>query len=602
MIAGPPHTNKIVCSKASCHLIGDRMIMIKTKFFVTLLLLCFTNIKFASADTAIKFDGTSSYASFDVWQPSGPFKIVAWLGEVPTDRKQKAYLLSNSDTKEFVLFTKSSIQIKFGNKFPGIWNKFDFEKTRFLEITVKKGELIASDGVNTFSIKDECIVPTDVSFNWLFRRSNMYSKGALQGLGLIDLKNIKNSRNYGFSSTGEPQFVSSKVDSFFQLHNVTDSDLISGLDVPNPKVSNIDNISQLADLIYERHSGNPMVNSRTNTGNDYAWKGYYWLRTYIRFYEQTKDLKYLDMAIELANKAFNDTDTSRVTHNSYTLESYVRAPKYFLNDRSQAAPGWHRSSEDPSITVLSDGMILNGIMRIVDIIKSEELLGYDEFANTYISKAQEIIESHDSSFSRTKSNAIQGSYYYVNINNEHYGDSGLYKNPLAHNHNLTMATAMVYLDKWSDGLKDYKPKINDIISFFVGNLEYLDNGACVWNYNWDYRGSTKERYEDIDHGHIDVGFFVVAEKEGYFTDLDVMECLAKTAVEHIAIGPGPIPEFVTGEGVSVKSEQIAFSYDWRGLAKFEPSIINRSNNILRHAASNPTWYRQYTALAMSLNK
>ena len=135
---------------------------------------------------------------------------------------------------------------------------------------------------------------------------------------------------------------------------------------------------------------------------------------------------------------------------------------------------------------------------------------------------------------------------------------------------------------------------------FTENLEYQDDGACTWNYNWDRRGPSYEKYEDINHGHIDVGLFIVAYEEGYFNNLDIMNCLAKTAVERIAIGPGPIPQFVTGEGISSKSEQIAFSYDWRELSKFEPSIINRSNNIMRHAVSNITWFRQYAALAMTL--
>ena len=576
------------------------MSMMKIKLLLTLLLIFSFNIKIVSADTAIKFNGANSFASFDAWQPTGPFKIVVWLGETPGDPSKKTYLLSNSDTKEFVLFNQSSVQIKLGDKYPGIWNKLNFYQTRFLEITVKNGELIASDGLKSFSVKKDFIDPTDVSFNWLFRRSNKFSEGSLQGLGLIDLNNFENSRNFGVSATGEPQLISAKEDSFFEFHNITPADLISGLEVPNPNVSDVDNISDLADMISTKYPGNPMINKISNTGNEYAWNGYYWLRTYLHFYSVTNKIEYLDLAIELANKMLSDTDMTRNRNSFSPTNSYKRAPKLFLNERDKIAPGWERSLNDSSITVLTDGMILNGIMRIVDTIRTENLTDYFTFADFYTSSAQKIVDSHESSYSISKNPAIKGSFYYVNLYNDNYGDSGLYSNPLAHNHNLTMATAMLYLDKWSDRPDFYKPKIMSIIDFFTENLGYHNDGTCTWNYNWDRRGESHERYEDINHGHIDVGFFVVAEREEYFNNLDIMKCLAKTAVERIAIGPGPIPQFVTGEGISQKGEQIAFSYDWRELSKFEPSIISRSNNIMRHAVASPTWFRQYAALAMTL--
>ncbi|TMO79027.1 hypothetical protein CWC16_14100 [Pseudoalteromonas sp. S3776] len=578
------------------------MNMMNIKSLLTLLLILSFNVKTVLADTAIRFNGVDSYASFDVWQPTGPFKIVVWLGEVPSDPSKKTYLLSNSNTKEFVLFNQSSVQMKFGDKYPGIWNKLNFYQTRFLEITVKDGELIASDGVKSVSVKKDYIDPIDISFDWLFRRSNKFSEGALQGLGLIDLNNFENSRNFGVSASGDPQLISVKEDSFFEFHNITPDDLIIGLDVPNPNVSAVNTISELAEMISIKYPGNPLINNTANTGNEYAWNGYYWLRTYLHFYSVTKNLEYLDLAVELANKMLSDTDITRNRNSFSASNNYKRAPKLFLNERDKIAPGWERSLSDSSITVLTDGMILNGIMRIVDIIRTENLTDYFSFADSYTLSAHKIVDSHESSYSDSKNSAIKGSFYYVNLYNENYGDTGLYSNPLAHNHNLTMATAMLYLDKWGDRPDFYKTKIMGIIDFFTENLEFQNDGACTWNYNWDRRGESYERYEDISHGHIDVGFFVVADKEGYLNNVDVMKCLAKTAIERIAIGPGPIPQFVTGDGISQKSEQIAFSYDWRELSKFEPSIINRSNNIMRHAVGRINWFRQYAAIAMTLEK
>ena len=167
MIAGSPHTYILCAVKRHAISLGDRMSMMKIKLILTLVLIFSFNIKTVLADTAIKFNGVNSFASFDVWQPTGPFKIVVWLGETPNDPSKKTYLLSNSNTKEFLLFNQSSVQMKFGDKYLGVWSKLNFYQTRFLEVTVKNGELIASDGLKSVSVKKDFIVPTDVSFNFL---------------------------------------------------------------------------------------------------------------------------------------------------------------------------------------------------------------------------------------------------------------------------------------------------------------------------------------------------------------------------------------------------------------------------------------------------
>ncbi|MFP3398363.1 hypothetical protein SB749_18750, partial [Brevibacterium sp. SIMBA_078] len=108
-------------------------------------------------------------------------------------------------------------------------------------------------------------------------------------------------------------------------------------------------------------------------------------------------------------------------------------------------------------------------------------------------------------------------------------DRGLFNNPLAHNHNFAMATAMIYLDKWLGGVEKYQNIITNISDFFINNLIYLSDGTCEWNYSYDTRGDQYEKYEDVNHGHIDIGFFVVAEQEGYFHNERAMHCFAKTA-------------------------------------------------------------------------
>lgn len=571
--------------------------------FVLRTLLAFAtliNSLFIFADTAIQFNGKDSYADINMWQPTGAFKVVVWLGTVP-DSNEKVILLSNSISKEFISFTANSIQLQFGSDYPGIWNKMHFEDTRFLEITVKKGELTVSDGINIAYMKSPAIRPTSVSYDWLFRRSISYSEGALQALALIDLNDHTNSRNMGFTDNGNASVISQNGDAHLYLHNVTQNDLITGLEVPRPNLPQATNVRELTEKILERYPNRPMIDSNDNNGNEYAWQGNYWIRAYLHFYSVTQDIKYINWAIELANKMLNDTDQERATRQANFINDYTRAPKALLINRDLLAPGWKQPTQGSSVEVLSDGMILNAVMRLVDTIKEQKLIEYDATANNYMSKAVKIIKSHDNSFSVTKNTAINGSYFYVNPNNVYMDDRGLFNNPLAHNHNFAMATAMIYLDKWLGGVEKYQNIITNISDFFINNLIYLSDGTCEWNYSYDTRGDQYEKYEDVNHGHIDIGFFVVAEQEGYFHNERAMHCFAKTATQKIAIGPGPIPEKVTGTGISKYSEQIAFAYDWRGLAKYDQSILARSDNILRNYI-HFSWAREYTALALTLTE
>lgn len=551
-------------------------------------------------DLAVSFNGIDSYAEINRWTPEGEFTVIAWLANIDKDSSVFTPLLSDSQTGNYIAYSNNRVKVYSGNH-TVLSDKIDFTESRYLQIRLANGELQVSNGFSNITTINEEINPSLFSFDWLFRVGNEFYAGALQGLGLIDHATHTNSRNIGFDNNGSPRVISENTESYLNLYKVASTDFIKGLNVPKPQLASVNSVAEMEQAILKRYPSLPMMQSDTNHGNDYAWEGYYWLRTYLHFYEVTGDSKYIDWAVKLANKKMYDTDAMRQLRTGVAQNDYEYAPKEFMNDTSRAAPGWKRPHRGQSVEVLIDGMILNGIMRLVDVIKSDEnLKNYLPIADTYIERAIEIVATFDTSFSTTKRSTVAGSWFYINPTNEYDDDRGIWSNPLAYNHSLTMSTALVYLDKWLGGVDEYQFKIDKITEFFLEYLRFNEDGSCEWDYNYNYHEHLI-KVEDVNHGHIDIGFFVVADREGYFENNEVMNCLAQTAAQNIAIGPGPIPNYVSGEGLGKSTEQIAFSYDWIDLAKYDESIEARAINILR-AYPDMNWYRQYAAAALQLDK
>ncbi len=567
------------------------------KLFIVLFFSLLTSS--VNAGTAIKFNGEDAYIDMEPWTPTGSYRVVAWLGDLSSNSGDRVYLTSSSHNNEFLSYYPASVQHHISGSYPGIWNKFNFAKTRYIEITIDDGQMKVSDGEKESIVYNDNIT-TKVTYDQIFKRANTFSKGALQSIAFIDLENIANSRTIAFSDSGQVNVISSD-DSYAHLVNVNVDDYIYNLDIPHPKVSLVDSAEELGELINKTYPNKPMLMYESflesrDIGRDFAWEGHYWVRTYINLYKATNDIKYINLAVELVDFMLENTDDRRALTLGLDVNSYFTAPKYYINNRNEFAPGWTQTYLNNGLTVLTDGMIVNSVMRLVDIIKTDNIDTYNEVADNYIQRSKVIVDSHNSSWSETKQGVIAGSWYYVNRGNSYYGNSGLYSNPVAYNHSLTMATAMIYLDKWLGGVPEYQHKLKKLEIFFLDNVVFNNDGTCEWNYSWN--SNSPVVVEDVNHGHLDVGYFVIADKEGYLEDDSIPKCMAKTVVEKIAIGPGVIPERVDGSGVSAAGDMFAVSYDYRELSKYEPSISARSDNILRQFVKL-NWHRPFAALSES---
>ncbi|MGX9417590.1 hypothetical protein ACWU4D_09585 [Vibrio sp. WJH972] len=544
-------------------------------------------------NNGIEFDGVNIYAQMTKWVPTGEHRVVAWLE--PTTSTE-GYLVSNSSSGgDYISFTKNTVTVSIDYvKYTA--SGINITNTDFLEVTIKYGSITISDGDNESTTSNSKINPRNISYDRLFRKDNTFSKGILQSIAFVDVNTTTNGRTIAFDEYGSTRVISDD-NATVTLYNVNSSDIVTGLSVPDPEFTSTSAV-ELGQSIIDRYNGLPYVNDNLDDlgGNDYAWQAHYWLRTYINLYKMTDDTKYIDWAVELTESMFSNTDEKRAERKGLTRNSYTIAPKYYLNNTNKFVPGWSRYSRTESL-VLTDGMILSPIMRLVDVIKTDKLYSYYSDADEFMSRSVEIVDSHESAWSETKQSAIAGSWYFVNIRNSNYGDSGLYSNPLGYNHSLAMGTALIYLDKWLGGVDDYKNKIEKLETFFETHMTFENDGTCEWNYSWASNGVVK--VEDTNHGHIDVGFFATSYKEGYLNNENIPKCMAATVVNKILIGPGVASYQVDGSGVDDDGSQHTVNYDYRDLATFEPSIIERANNNARQFV-NPTWSREYLALSEAL--
>ncbi len=340
-----------------------------------------------------------------------------------------------------------------------------------------------------------------------------------------------------------------------------------------------------------------LASTQGNDHKKFAWEGHYWLRAYLTMAQTYQDDKYLEYAIELIDHMFHYTDEARAARGELQLSQtpYALAPKAYLLNPTLAAPGWRQPyyNGEWRIEVLSDGQILNAITRVADHLLSHPNPRYQDHGRRYLTQAQTNIESHRSSYSRTKQAQIPGSYFYVNYHNAHTNDAGLFSNPVPHNHNLTMGVALIFVDKWHKH-KHFRQQILDLHRFFSEQLQTNDDGSCRWHYAWDKNNNTK--WEDANHGHLDVGFMVTAFNEGYVSDSKTLQCIAKTLTQTLFVPPGMLHYDVQGQGLSSRWDQLASGYDWVQLIPFEPNILAINHHILRHYGQ-PNWSRSLHAWA-----
>jgi hypothetical protein len=330
-----------------------------------------------------------------------------------------------------------------------------------------------------------------------------------------------------------------------------------------------------------------LYNPGTSPGNLFAWTGHYWLRAYVTMADAYNDSYYLDKAVSLIDHMFYYRDDSQVARGEWNIKTnpYLTAPLYYLNNRDKAAPGWCRIwDNNRRIEVVTDGQIVNAIMRFVDLVyNNPKFISYKSKALEYAEKVKETISIHDTQFVYNRFSDIPGSYYWPNVNG-----SGLYSNPVPFNQSATMGVALLLLDKLEGGGTEYREKAFAIANYWK-NKAVIVNDTYVWNYHLQ-----KSSIEDISHGDIDISFFYMAFKAGLLTNAE-MQLLSNTFTKNLYRGNDAFAGFVDGSDTTNSSYWIGVS--WKVLHKFDSNVLTIVKNIYSKYYDSPSFAHTFLGWA-----
>ncbi|USD36074.1 hypothetical protein [Ferrimonas sp. SCSIO 43195] len=548
------------------------------------------------ASTAARFDGVDAYLSLPAWSPKGAFTLVAWVAKVQLTTP--LFLLSDPGSDSHLALTQEGLSSRWHGQQLDLAMPLSADAIRYIELRIEPGLLTLSDGTQQRQLKHPAILEGKVQWQQVMRSGNLFSHATLQALALIDINDIPSSRSYSFDHLCQlKQSAGTAPKTASLMGNVSWQPGMAMPPAPAPLIGS----QQQWDEAFAQSFDTSRPLLAENNGNDeakLAWQGYYWLRAYITMHQTFGDGRYLDYAVELADHMLGHTDQQRWQQSRLDLaaQPYASAPKYYLNQPETAAPGWRRPHSGWRIEVLSDGQILNAITRLADHIKSNPELPHQSRADHYLSQAKIIIDSHDSSFSTSKNSTIGGAYFYVNTDNRAMGDSGLYANPLPYNHQLTQASAMARVNRWQPDPQLQK-KVSQILAFFEAGVRYHQDGSCEWDYALN--PTRPRRSEDLNHGHMDIGFLLTARDLGYPLDPRLLPCAAQTLSQRTFLPPAMMAHDLKGEGLSTRWDQVAIGYDWFELREYDADIALISQHVLRQFGSL-TWVRPFLAWANQL--
>lgn len=337
---------------------------------------------------------------------------------------------------------------------------------------------------------------------------------------------------------------------------------------------------------------------------DYAWQASYWVRALVTMADVYNDGKYLNKASSIIDSMLANRDDERVGRGELSANgnTYTKAPLSTLKGLTAVPPCWRRIREDSNrgnITacdVLIDGQIVQSILRFADRVKRQpEFSDYQSKADAYVRKAKETIDAWNDSFAYDYYNdgKIPGSYYWLNKNRLDRLDG-----PIPFNQNAVMAAALLLLDDYLGGGTEYHNMAAAIAAYWKQH-RFPSNGVSVWNYDPNNPGLD---IEDVNHGHMDLAFLVLAYKHGILS-ADDMSSVAVLFTDRIYQNDKRIATQINGNDIvdinpgGAENFAVDTGYDWLDLCEFDPSVFDKVEQIYKVNYPTPTWSRPFLGWA-----
>ncbi len=326
----------------------------------------------------------------------------------------------------------------------------------------------------------------------------------------------------------------------------------------------------------------------------FSWQAHYWVLAYVNMAIAFDDVKYLERAERLIDVMLSQRDDARHARGEIDVisEPYFSAPMYYLKNRGVPAPGWRNLEYNNEVRVqtLNDGQITQAIMRFVDAVFSRPAFGaFFIKAEEYVQKVEETVQAHNTLFVFDRFENIAGSYYYPNPDG-----SRLYSGGVPYNHNATMGVTLLLLNKVKGGVAEYRDKAEAIVAYFKNFVRLGAGGGYVWDYNLQKPAGG---VEDFNHGHIDIGFLLLAHQEKFdVTELDLQR-LTNTLTRQLYLGNGEFAWRVDGSDVNEKKNYLPAAIDWIGLASRNERALEIAEATFTKHYPQPYWSRPFLGWA-----
>ncbi len=331
-----------------------------------------------------------------------------------------------------------------------------------------------------------------------------------------------------------------------------------------------------------------------------AWHGHYWLRAFTAMAAAYQDSKYLDYAATMIDYMLAQRDDNRAQRGELDVvqEPYTKAPPFYLNNRNLAAPCWRDAQRSNSAfdradcKTVTDGQITSGIMRFVALVNSDPAFsGYQARAEGYLAEVVTTLDIWTETYSFDLNADIPGSYYWPREDG-----SGLYTTgSVPYNQSATLLTSALLVDAVQGG-SGYSAMVQGLIDFWKLNLYPQANGSCLWDYS--LQKPELQGVEDVNHGHLDVGFLQAAFDQGFALDTADLDCIAAAFTQNVYIGSGNLHDQIDGttEGTSSDPHPVA-AIDWIGYQAYDPAILDIALEVYETNFPVPTWSKPFQGWA-----
>ena len=311
-------------------------------------------------------------------------------------------------------------------------------------------------------------------------------------------------------------------------------------------------LKQLFDRVDDKSKWDWYMNQSPDQGH-IAFGEAFVMKAYVLMYEATKDKRYLDDFIKVADSVLDRRDS-------------VRGVKDY---RGLSLPAWrtNKFSSEYKIYALHTGLIVTPMAQFASVVKKDSnLASYGSKANVYLQAAKDGIAVHYGDNIRYPDNNST----WIEDSNKMYLERPI-------NMSLGLGSAMLAVYE-ATGDKTYLDKGTKIANFLKG---YLKVNSSVNGYVWGYypndaRNRFTNTMEDTNHTIYDMEFVNLAYRNGIFSSAD-MQMFANTGSKLMVKSGGTIADAVDGSGTYDHPAEFA---NWLWFEPWAPSLFDVSYNLL----------------------